>query len=206
MELQGNNTPRIEWTGDCLVIGFFEGDVTLSDDLGALNDRLAGALQELIDEAEFKGKAESSAVTRVGAGSPVRKIGIVGLGKADELTPERVRRATAKAIRLAKREKIAVLGISFPLGVQTPDASAQAMAEAVELTLHQDSRFKSGDDDKKPTKLERIDLLGLADQAAALTRARQIALGVILARELVSAPANVVTPITMAETAEAIAQ
>jgi len=206
MELQGSNTPRVEWIGDCLVIGFFEGDATLSDDLVALNDRLAGALQELIDEAEFKGKAESSAVTRVGAGSPVRKIGIVGLGKADDLTPERVRRATATAIRLAKREKISVLGISFPLGSQTPEASAQAMAEAVELTLHQDNRFKSGDDDKKPAKLERIDLLGLADQAAALTRARQIALGVILARELVSAPANVVTPITMAETAEAIAQ
>ncbi|HEY9659280.1 MAG TPA: leucyl aminopeptidase, partial [Allocoleopsis sp.] len=55
-------------------------------------------------------------------------------------------------------------------------------------------------------KLEQIELLGLAGQDAALTRARQICLGVILARELVSAPANVVTPIAMAETAEAIAR
>jgi leucyl aminopeptidase len=46
----------------------------------------------------------------------------------------------------------------------------------------------------------------LPDQDAAITKGRQIALGVILARELVSAPANVVTPITLAEAAEAIAK
>jgi len=206
MELRGTDTPRSEWQGDCLIVGLVEDGIELTGDLATLDERLAGTLQELVAEVEFKGKAESGTVTRVGANSPIRKVGIVGLGKAETMTLETLRRVTAKAVRLALKEKAKTLGLSLPLWNGDAAASAQAIAEAIELTLHQDNRFKSGDDEKKTPSLERIDLLGLAGQEAAFTKARQIALGVILARELVSAPANVVTPITMAETAEAIAR
>jgi leucyl aminopeptidase len=118
---------------------------------------------------------------------------------------ESLRRAAAAAIRLAKKEKCKTLGLSFPIWQDAAATTAQALAEAVELTLHQDSRFKS-ENDEKGSKLEQIDLLGLAGQEAAITRARQICLGVTLARELVSAPANIVNPLTMAAAAEAIAQ
>lgn len=205
MELYGIDTPRAEWTGDCLIVGFFEDAVELTGDLTVLDESLSGTLTELIEEEEFKGKAGSGAVIRVGSKTPIRKIGVVGLGKAEELDLEGLRKAAAKAIRLAKQEKAKTLGMSLPLWNDDAAATAQAIAEAVELTLHKDSRFKSGEDDKKQPPLEKIDLLGLSGQDAALTKARQIALGVILARELVSAPANVVNPVTMAETAEAIA-
>ena len=205
MELHGIDTPRAEWTGDCLIVGFFEDAVELMGDLATLDERLSGTLAELIEEEEFKGKAGSGAVFRVGSKTPIRKIGVVGLGKEEELDLESLRKATAKAIRLAKQEKVKTLGISLPLWNEDAAATAQAIAEAVELTLHKDSRFKSGEDDKKQPPLERIDLLDFAGQDDAFTQARKIALGVILARELVSAPANVVTPVTMAETAEAIA-
>lgn len=188
-----------------MIIGLLEDAVELTGDLATLNERLSGTLQELVSEIDFKGKPESGTVTRVGANSPIRKVGVVGLGKAENLTLEGLRRATAKAIRLAQKEKVKTLGLSLPVWNGDATASAQAIAEAIELTLHQDNRFKSGDDDKK-SSLESIELLGLAGQEAAFTKARQIALGVILARELVSAPANVVTPITLAETAEAIAK
>ncbi|GAB4161568.1 MAG: leucyl aminopeptidase [Cyanobacteria bacterium J069] len=206
MDLRGIGTSLLDWSGDLLVVGLFEDGINLSGDLAALDEKLTGTLQELIAEAEFKGKPESSTATRVGSNSPVRKIGVVGLGKPENLTLDGLRRAAAAVARLAKREKSKTLGLSLPLWNQDATASAQAIAEGIELTLHQDNRFKSGEDDKKAPLLERVDLLGLEGQAAALTRARQISLGVILARELVSAPANIVTPITMAETAEAIAR
>ncbi|HIK41405.1 leucyl aminopeptidase [Thermoleptolyngbya sp. M55_K2018_002] len=206
MELRGINTSLLDWSGDLLVVGLFEDGIDLGGDLAALDEKLAGTLQELIAEVEFKGKPENSAAARVGSNSPVRKVGVVGLGKAENLTLDGLRRAAAAVARLAKREKAKTLGLSLPLWNQDASATAQAIAEGIELTLHQDSRFKSGEDDKKAPPLERVDLLGLEGQDAALTRARQISLGVILARELVSAPANIVTPITMAETAEAIAR
>jgi leucyl aminopeptidase len=205
MNLRGIDTPRTKWSGDCLVLGLYEESVELTGDLAELDQVLAGTLSELIAEVEFKGKEGSSAITRVGANSPIRKIAIVGLGKAEELKLDTLRRAAAVALRSAKKEKCKTLGISLPIWQNDPTLAAQVITEGIELAAHQDNRFKSDSEDKG-LKLEQVDLLGLAGQDATITQARQVCLGVILARELVSAPANIVTPVTLAETAEAIAQ
>ncbi|WNZ26837.1 leucyl aminopeptidase [Leptolyngbya sp. NK1-12] len=204
MDVRGIETPLLAWSGDCLVIGLFENGVELTGDLAELDQKLAGTLTELIAEAEFKGKEGSSAVARVGSGSSIRKVAVVGLGQANALSLDTLRRAVAVAVRLAKKERCKTLGLSLPV-YQDAAATAQTLTEGIELTLHQDTRFKSDNEDKG-SKLEQIDLLGVGDQTEAITRARQICLGVILARELVSAPANIVTPLTMADTAEAIAR
>ncbi|MBW4657540.1 MAG: leucyl aminopeptidase [Drouetiella hepatica Uher 2000/2452] len=209
MDLRGIDTPRLEWSGDCLVIGLFEDAVELTDDLTDLDQKLSGTLTELIAEAEFKGKEGSSAVTRVGGGSSIRKIAIVGLGKAEPFKLDALRRAAAAAARLGKKEKVKTLGLSLPSWNGDTALTIQAIVEGIELALHQDSRFKS--EEEKELKLEQIELLGFghegfANADEAIARARQISLGVILARELVSAPANIVTPLMMAEAAEAIAQ
>lgn len=86
-----------------------------------------------------------------------------------------------------------------------PTASAQAIAEGVQLALYQDNRFKS-EPEEKASLVETVELLGFAGQEAAIDRANQIVSGVILARQLVAAPANSLTPITLAETAEQIAK
>ncbi len=204
MELQGIETARAEWSGDCLVIGLFEDAIALTDDLAGLDQSLDGALSELIEESEFKGKAGSSAVTRVGGKSAIRKIAVVGLGKPDTLSLDHLRRGAAAALRLGKREHCKTLGISFPAWNDDAGQTVQAIAEGIELTAHQDTRFKSSSDDAE-LKLQRVDLLGFAGQDEAIVRAKQVCLGVILARELVSAPANVVNPLVMVETATAIA-
>ena len=204
MEFQPTDTTRLEWTGDALAIGLFEEAVELTDELVKLDEKLAGTLKELIDEVEFKATTGSSAIARVGSHSQIRKIIIVGLGKPEELKLETLRRAAAATARLAKKEKCKTLGISFPPLQEALDATAQAIAEGIELALYQDLRFKSEPDDKGPA-IERVDLLGLGGTEAAITRAHQISAGVILARELVAAPANSVTPITMAETAQSLA-
>src|SRR4028119_204623 len=204
MEIRATDAPRLDWTGDALAVGLFEEAVELTGDLAQLDEKLAGTLKELIEETEFKGSAGSSAVTRVGAASSIRKIILVGLGKPDALTLDSLRRAAAAIARTAKQQKTKTLGISLPVANDDPALTAQTITEGILLALHQDNRFKSEPEDKG-AKLEQVDLLGLAGQEAAVTRGQQIASGVILARELVAAPANAVTPITMAETAEAIA-
>jgi leucyl aminopeptidase len=204
MDVRGIETPRLDWSGDCLVIGLFEEAVALTGDLAELDQKLSGTLSELIAEAEFKGKEGSSAVARVGANSPIRKVAIVGLGKTEALKLDSLRRAAAIAARLAKKEKVKTLGIRLPTWNNDPAYSVQAVVEGIQLALYQDNRFKSDPEDKS-LKLERVDLIGVGNQEAAITRARQIFSGVALARELVAAPANVVTPIVLAETAEAIA-
>ncbi|CAA9423436.1 Cytosol aminopeptidase PepA [uncultured Leptolyngbya sp.] len=204
MDVRTTGTPLLEWSGDGLAIGLFEDNGALSDELATLDEKLSGTLKELIAEAEFKGKDGSSVAARVGSGSAVRKLILVGLGKAEGIKLDSLRRAAAAIARLAKKEKCKTLGISLPLWHDDAALTAQTIAEGAELALYKDTRFKS-EADENGSSIEQIELLGLGDQTAAIARARQIASGVFLARELVAAPANYVTPITLAETAEAIA-
>ncbi|MBW4499296.1 MAG: leucyl aminopeptidase [Scytonema hyalinum WJT4-NPBG1] len=204
MDIRATDTPLLEWTGDSLAIGLFEDAVELTGELATLDEKLAGSIKELIAEEEFKGKQGSSVFTRVGANSPVRKIILVGLGKPESLKLETLRRAAAAAARLAKKQKSKTLGISLAIWNNDPTETAQAIAEGVQLALYQDNRFKSEPEDKGP-QVETVDLLGLGGQEAAITRANQISAGVFLARQLVAAPPNAVTPITLAETAQEIA-
>ncbi len=205
MELRTTSIPLLEWSGDGLAIGLFDDQVELPGELAALDQRLAGTLKELIAEAEFKGKEGTSVAARVGSGSAVRKVILVGLGRPDELKLDSLRRAGAASARVAKKEKCKKVGIWLPVWQGQADLSAQAIAEGAELALYEDTRFKS-DPEEKNFSVEQVELLGLGDQESAIAKARQICSGVILARELVAAPANVVTPVTLAETAQAIAR
>ncbi len=206
MDLRVTDTAWLQWVGDGLAIGLFEDQVELSGDLATLDAQLSGTLKELLAEVDFKGKEGSSASARVGGGSAVRKIILVGLGKADGLKLNGLRRAAAAAARTAKKEKCKTLGIRLPVWQGNIALSAQAIAEGIELALHQDLRFKSETEENKGIQVEQVDLLGFAGQDAALTRARQVTSGVILARELVAAPANVVTPAALAATAQQMVQ
>ncbi len=204
MDVRASNTPLLEWAGDGLAIGLFEEAVELTAEVSSLDEKFAGIIKELIAEEEFKGKAGSTAVTRIGVGSPVRKVMLVGLGKPEALNPETLRRAAAAAARLGKKQKCKTLGISLPVWDNNQATTAQALAEGVQLALYEDRRFKS-EPEEKLVEVESVDLLGLGGEEAAITRANQICSGVILARQLVAAPANSVTPVTMAQTAEEIA-
>jgi leucyl aminopeptidase len=204
MKFRSLNTPRLDWTGDVLAIGWFEDAVGSTDDLAPLDAKLSGTLQELIAETEFKGTVGSQAVTRVGGGSEIRKIILVGLGKPDTFKLDTLRHAAAAIAKLAKKERCKTVGISLPLWQDDPSSTAGAIAEGIILALHQDRRFKSEVEDKSEPP-ETFDLLGLAGQEAAIEKAQAVCSGAILARELVAAPANECTPLTMAATAKEIA-
>jgi leucyl aminopeptidase len=203
MEFHASAQTCLTWSGDCLVIGLTEASLSLTGPLADLNTQVSGLLQELIDEADFTGKDGSTAVIRVGG--TIKKLGLVGLGAADGLSLEGIRRAAAAAARMAKKEKCATLGLSLPIYQNNPAQTAQAAVEGTTLALHQDKRFKSQDKDNGKVSLGQIHLLDLAGQEASIATAQAVCDGVILARELTSAPANVVTPAVLAETAQEIA-
>lgn len=205
MEIRAINTSVLEWTGDGLAVGLFEDAIELTGDLATLDGNFAGLLKEVITEEEFKGKAGSTVAIRIGTASPVKKVIIVGLGKQESFKLDTVRRAAATVARLARKQRCKTVGINLPIWNNDSAMTAETVAEGVLLALYQDNRFKSEPEDKNP-QVETVDLLGLGGQDESVTRAQKIASGVILARQLVAAPANSVTPITMAETALAIAQ
>ena len=203
MQIKATDTALLDWTGAILAVGILEGETELSGDLAKLDQKLAGVISDLIADEEFEGKSGSTTVSRVGGKNPIRKIALVGLGKAEDLSIDGWRNAAAEVARVAKKDQ--TLGINIPSGLESPTEVAQAITEAIILALHEDNRFKSEPESKEP-KLETIELIGLAGQDQAIAKGTTIAEGVILARELVNAPANEVTPVTMAETAQQLAQ
>lgn len=206
MDIKAIATPRLDWTGDLLAIGFYEDAVELSGDLAELDAKLAGVITALIAETEFKGATASTAVTRVGVNTPIKKIALVGLGKADGAKLDTLRTAAAKIARIAKREKAQTVGIALPVWNGDSATSTQAITEGILLALHQDHRFKSEVEAKHKLVLNTVDLLDAAGTEAAIVKAQAICDGVILARELVTAPANVATPMSIAATAEQLAK
>jgi leucyl aminopeptidase len=203
MDIRSTDISLSAWTGDTLALGVTEGATEITGALGELNQKIGGALEELIAETEFEGKSGSSIATRIGGGSPIRKLLLVGLGKESDLSLQTLRDAGATIARLGKQQKSKTLAISLPV-VGDAAVTAGAIVEGILLAAHQDTRFKSDSDDKG-VKLQSVELLGMGDQTLAIERAEQIVSGVILARELVNAPANSVTPITMADVAKQIA-
>jgi leucyl aminopeptidase len=204
MKFESLSSSFLNWTGEALAIGLFDDQVELTGDAAQLDTQLAGLLRELISEADFKGKAYSTLSSRV-TGHNFKKLIVVGLGKATDLNSDVLRRAAATVAKLAQREKCKTLGLHLPIGNIPASQAAQAITEGVQLALYKDSRFKSEpSDDANP--LETVQLLGLGDQAAAIDKAAKIYSGVVLARELVAAPANVVTPLAMAEMAQDLAK
>ena len=204
MEFKATNTSPLDWSGDVLALGLFDDQVELTGDFATLDEKLAGTLKELIEETEFKAKTDSNISTRVGGNSLIRKVILVGLGQRDKLQLDTLRRAAASIAKTAKSLKAKTVGVSLPI-FETPEATAQAITEGVELALYQDTRFKS-EPDEKGHGITQIELLGLAGTESAITRAQNICSGVILARELVAAPANEINPITMADMAKNLAE
>ena len=73
MDFIASDQSCLNWSGDCLVIGLLEESLPLTGILSDLNDKVAGLLQILIDEEAFEGKVGSTAMTRLGPDSPVKK-------------------------------------------------------------------------------------------------------------------------------------
>ena len=189
------------WNGSVLAVGLVEDGA--SGLVEQLESRLELAIQPWLEQQRFKGKpgdVVSLQVLKPGLSSLV----FVGLGPAESVTLETLRAAAAQASKasLGLGES---LGLLLPWGDHDP-AAVIAAAEAVRLASYKDQRFRS--EAEPHTRPERVDLLGSCPSAtdAALAAVGPVCAGVELARELVAAPPNSLTPAAMAETAAAIAR
>ncbi len=209
MDFQATSTSALSWTGDALALGLCETDIqedgTVSSNWSALDERLEGALSDAIADAKFTGKSNSSTVLRVGRDSPVKKLILVGLGASETLTLEGLRRAAATAAKAAQKQRCQTLALSLPCWSGDPAATTQALVEGVLLALYEDHRFKSKPDDENPSEIQRVSLLDLDQQEAAIAQAEKIVSGVVLARQLVAAPPNRIDPPAMADIAQQLA-
>jgi leucyl aminopeptidase len=203
-----------EWKGDILAVGVTEKDMAKDENskfensiLKKLDSQLGGLLAEASSEEDFTGKSGQSTVLRLpGLGS--KRVGLIGLGQSAS-TPAASRslgEAVAAAAKSAQASDVAVVlasseGLSSELRLNT----ATAIASGTVLGLYEDNRYKS--ESKKPA-LKSVDILGLGtgpELEKKLKYAEYVSSAVIFGRDLVTSPANVLTPAVLAEEASKIA-
>jgi leucyl aminopeptidase len=202
---QGLSQALESWDGDTLAVGLFaaaaEGvDHPLRQELSR---SFGEALPERLEQRGFQGKASECVSFARLEGSPANLI-VVGLGEPAAFDLTALRSSAATAAMAAAKLRCCHLGLALPCEGLDGAAAATAMAEAVQLSLYRDQRFRS-EPDKEPAP-QALSLIGLAEGAqAGLDGVAARCAGVELARQLVAAPPNVATPAHLADTAAAIA-
>jgi leucyl aminopeptidase len=173
---------------DTRVVPLFEGE-SLPDE----------RLQRLVELGEAKPGLKKIAVAHEDApGGGQRRVLIAGLGKRDELDPEKARVAAAAAAGRAKELGAVSLSWAAPEGV------AGAIVEGTLLKLYSFDRFKSSPNDDEDG-IESLEVTGEAIDAGEVERARTAADAANAARDLQNLPANVATPSFLADRAAEIA-
>jgi leucyl aminopeptidase len=203
VELAGTAPERVRV--DLLAVPVYAGR-RLGPGAEAVDEALEGGLAEFMEEADFDGKrGETLAVPtrgRLGAKAVV----LVGVGEQDQLDADALRRAAATlAKRASKVPKVATTLLdAAPESLDRADA-AQAIAEGLLLGSYQFLRYKG---DPKPTKLERVLVLGRASAPVrrGLERGTRLAQAVAWARDLVNEPSAGKAPADIAEIARTLAR
>src|SRR3989338_4119 len=133
---------------DVLIVNLFEGTKTPSGGSGAVDTALNGLIKKIIKEEDFKGKAGSTLTIRTNGLIPAKKVLIVGLGEKKKFNIDAKRKASAAAIRTAKKEKaktICSILHGASIGKIDPKEAAQTIIEVSQLAIHEFDKYKSKD-------------------------------------------------------------
>lgn len=198
-------------TADTLIVNLFEGVAEPTGATSAVNQALGGAIGEMIAAGDLNGKAGEVSVVYPRGALAAKRVLIVGLGKAEALDLEGIRRAMGAALKRARElnaKTVASVVHGAGMGEIAVQAAAQAVAEAAWLALYSFDLLKSTNEPKgeiETLTLVEPDAARLAEIEAGVKLAEMICAGVVLSRDLVNMPPNMATPTKLAQTAQEIA-
>ncbi|RRT78752.1 hypothetical protein B296_00025529 [Ensete ventricosum] len=164
--------------------------------LKRLDEKLGGLLAEASTEEDFTGKSGQSTVLRL-PGLGFKRLGLLGLGSPSSSVTayQGIGEAVAAVAKAAQASNAAVCLASLDgLSEEAKLHAASAIASGTVLGVYEDNRFKS--ESKKPL-LKTVDIIGFGSGSQVdqkLKYATDVCSGVIFGKELVNAPANVLTP------------
>ncbi|MFC1904081.1 leucyl aminopeptidase [Chloroflexota bacterium] len=192
---------------DAIMVSFFEGTKSPDGDTALIDKALDGAISQLIDHGEIKGKLNEVTLIHSLGRLPVSHVVITGLGKKSELTPNKIRGAVAETCRWLQRKNLKNLAsVAHGAGIRkiSPDDAAQAVTEGALLGLYS-FRKHITKKNHKPGEIKQLLIISNNEAKSQLAngsrKGKIIAGATNLARDMVNEPANYMTPGDMAKTA-----
>ncbi len=195
-----------------IIVSFFQGMKPPDGDMARVDKALDGALSQLINQGEIKGKAGELIVIHSLGRLPAERVVVVGLGKLAELTLDGIRGGVAEASRFLRQKYVSDMA-TVALGAGTDsislESSAQAITEGAFLGLyafrpHITEAAEYGE--IKKLLIVAGDKNNLPSLEQSISKGRILAEAANLARDMVNEPANFMTPSHMAEGAIKLAR
>ena len=195
-----------------LVVNLFEGVTEPTGATGAVDAAMDGLIRRMIGAKEISGKLNEVAVFHTLGRIKAERVAVVGLGKKEECTADRVRQAAGSAAKRAQQLKLtgfATIAHGGQAGL-SPAEAAEATVEGTILATYRYLRYKT-ENDEKPTEIGELtivehDQAKVAQIEEGSREAQIIAEATNLARDLSNGPGNLVTPTYLAEQAQQMAK
>ena len=197
---------------DALIVNFFEGTKKPDGETATIDSALDGAISQLIKQDEIKGKLSEVNIIHSLGKLPAARVAVVGLGKKDELTQDKVRGAMAETCRILRQkgatdittvtQGTGIAGISMAAAVQA--ITEGALLGAYSFRKHITKKAEYSD-------IRRISIVN-ADKSNLPALEKGYRIGKILAeatnltRDMVNEPSNYCTPTHMAKAAVKLAE
>jgi leucyl aminopeptidase len=193
-----------------IIVTHFEEVKTPTGETAVIDKKLDGAITNLIKQGDTKGKLNEMTLLLCPSKLPASRIAVLGLGKKQELTLNKVRGAIAEACRYLRGKGVtAIASVVIGEGVNgiKNDAAVQAMTEGAVLGLYTFKRYQTKQENGND-EIKELVIFGKEKGALekAVAKGKIIAEAANFARTMVNEPGNFMTPTQMAETAHQIAK
>lgn len=207
MKIHVKKGTLLDVSTEAIALFHFEDDKKMTESAKNIDECTAGLITEMIKSGDFEGKPLQASFIYTRGLIPAGRILLVGLGKRKDFDLEKLRNASAKAaqqIRDLNLKKFAV-SVNIEDTAFSLESLTQALLEGILLGLYQFTHFKTVERDKIKEVNEllivddREDILKIIKSAA--RSAEIISSAVSFVRDLVSTPANEMTPSDLANEA-----
>lgn len=196
---------------EAVVVSVYERDKLPGGEAGELDKALGGKIRDLIKRGDFKGRLNQTAVLYPWGQIPAKRVIIIGLGKKEEMSLERIRQVAGKAAVQVRELSLKSFATTLPeTGAKFGLSSvSQAAVEGILLALYRFKQFKTKDEDK--TEIAQFTII--QKDAKKIPEVKQgVRFGQIIAeavnwtRDLVNLPGNELTPQRLGREAQMLAR
>ncbi|WP_297437903.1 leucyl aminopeptidase [uncultured Clostridium sp.] len=180
---------------DAVLVPFFEGK------LESKNKEIEAKIKRAEAKKIFKGaKSEVLVLDRTLEDGTVQDIIVLGLGKAEELTVDSMRKSFSKAVRELKAIKAKNVKVCLK-NVELSNVAdlVKGLVEGMILGDYKFDKFKTAKKDNSDMVINLPEELSVAKET--LEESVILAEGTIIARDLVNEPANIMVPSLLADEA-----
>ncbi|HTS93131.1 MAG TPA: leucyl aminopeptidase [Stellaceae bacterium] len=188
-----------------LVVGVLEGK-KLSPSAVELDRRGGGSLAAAIAASRFTGKKEETLTIAAPRGLSHERVILLGLGKAEDLDAQRLRRlggAVVPALNATGTATAAIAVDKLPGSRLDPGAAAANLAHGAMLRSYRFDKYRTKEKPEQKPSLKELTVLTAATASArrAYAPLEKVGEGVFFTRDVVSEPANIIYPESFAREA-----